>query len=206
MKNDYSALSALPRPWAGWLIALVLVIGSLGPARALQGATGAHDPSTIVKRNGVYHVWTTGDQIYHITLTDLVNWTVAPTVFTAGTRPGWINTYVSGFQGNFWAPECISMNGKYYMYYSCSLGQKPCAVGVATSTDLTNWTDQGMVVYSDNSSAYGCIDPDVYADANGKYWMTFGSHLTGIWTVQLDPATGKRIDGNIKNIAGSNPY
>lgn len=198
--------TVIPARWATWLLALVLFFCALGPARALQGATGAHDPSTIIKRNGVYHVWTTGDQIYHITSTDLINWTVAPTVFAAGTWPDWIDGYVNGFKGNFWAPECIFMNGKYYMYYSCSLGQRPCAIGVATSTDLTNWTDQGMVVYSDNTSAYGCIDPDVYADAAGKYWMTFGSHLTGIWTVQIDPATGKRLNANIKNIAGSNPY
>jgi arabinan endo-1,5-alpha-L-arabinosidase len=192
---------------AGWLLALALLFGSLSPARALQGDWGAHDPSTIIKRNGVYHVWTTGNQIYHITSTDLVTWTVAPTVFAAGTFPGWISTYVPGFQGNFWAPECVFMNGRYYMYYSCSLGQRPCAIGVATSTDLVNWTDQGMVVYSDNSSPYGCIDPAVFADASGNYWMTFGSHLTGIWTVQIDPATGKRTTNSVlKNVAGSSPY
>lgn len=93
-----SPLSA-PKPlrpfksWAGWLMALALLLGTLGPARALQGARGAHDPSTIIKRNGVYHVWTTGNQIYqiyHITSTDLVNWTVAPTVFAAGTFP-WLD-------------------------------------------------------------------------------------------------------------------
>ncbi|GAC1589465.1 MAG: hypothetical protein NVS3B25_07080 [Hymenobacter sp.] len=186
---------------------LALLLGPLAPAWALQGAMGAHDPSTIIKRNGVYHVWTTGNQIYHITSTDLVNWTVAPTVFAPGTWPGWIDTYVSGFGGNFWAPECIFMNGKYYLYYSCSLGGRPCAIGVATSPDLTTWTDQGMVVYSDNGSPYGCIDPDVFADANGNYWMTFGSHLTGIWTVQLDPTTGKRLPNAVlKNVAGSSPY
>ena len=193
--------------WAGLLLAMALLLGPLAPARALQGAMGAHDPSTIIKRNGVYHVWTTGNQIYHLTSTDLVNWAVAPPVFAAGTWPGWIDTYVSGFGGNFWAPECIFMNGKYYLYYSCSLGQRPCAIGVATSTDLTTWTDQGMVVYSDNNSTYGCIDPAVFADANGNYWMTFGSHLTGIWTVQIDPTTGKRLpNSGLKNVAGSIPY
>ncbi|GAB3856930.1 hypothetical protein GCM10028822_29880 [Hymenobacter terrigena] len=196
-----------PRRWAGWLLGLGLLVGSLTPAQALQGAWGAHDPSTIIKRNGLYHVWATGNQIYHITSTDLVNWTVAPTVFAAGSFPGWINTYVSGFQGNFWAPECVFMNGRYYMYYSCSLGQRPCAIGVATSTDLSTWTDQGMVVFSDNNSAYGCIDPAVFADASGNYWMTFGSHLTGIWMARIDPATGKRVPNTaLKNVAGASPY
>jgi arabinan endo-1,5-alpha-L-arabinosidase len=189
------------------LLVMALVLSALEPARALQGAPGAHDPSTIVKRNGVYHLWTTGNQIYHMTSTNLVNWTPAASVFAAGTFPGWINTYVSGFQGNFWAPECVFMNGRYYMYYSCSLGQRPCAIGVATSTDLTTWTDQGMVVYSDNSSTYGSIDPYVFADASGNYWMTFGSHLTGIWMARIDPATGKRVPNTpLKNVAGANPY
>lgn len=170
---------------------------------SLAGATGIHDPSTIIKRNGVYHVWGTGNQIYHLTSTDLIKWTAASTVFASGTWPSWINSYVSGFGGNFWAPECVYMGGKYYMYYSVSMGAKPCAIGVATSTDLITWTDQGMVVYSDNNTVYGSIDPAVFADASGNYWMTFGSHLTGIWIAQINPATGKRLNSTVKNIAGS---
>ncbi|WP_343673367.1 family 43 glycosylhydrolase [Chitinophaga sp.] len=170
---------------------------------ALQGLTGIHDPSTIIKRNGVYHVFGTGNQIYHLTSTDLINWTTASTVFAAGTWPSWINTYVTDFAGNFWAPECVYMNGKYYLYYACSTGGRPCAIGVATSTDLSNWTDQGVVVYSTSSSTYGAIDPAVFADASGNYWLTFGSHLTGIWLAQLNTSTGKRLNSTLYNIAGS---
>lgn len=188
------------------LLVLALLLATWGQAFALQGATGSHDPSTIVKRNGVYHIWTTGDQIYHMTSTDLINWTPAATVFAAGTWPSWVETYVPGFKGNFWAPECVFMNGKYYMYYSCSLGGRACAIGVATSPDLTTWTDQGMVVYSDNNSTYGSIDPAVFTDAAGKVWMAFGSHLAGNWIVELDPTTGKRLNTTIKNIAGASPY
>ena len=207
MKNFFSNFSTMHPRLAGWCLVLMLLLGAVGPARAVQGAWGAHDPSTIVKRNGVYHIWATGSQIYHITSTDLVNWTVAPTVFAAGTFPGWINTYVAGFGGIFWAPECVFMNGRYYLYYSCSMGQRPCAIGVATSTDLTTWTDQGVVIYSDNASPYGSIDPAVFADASGTYWMTFGSHLTGIWMARIDPATGKRVPNTaLKNVAGSSPY
>jgi len=187
----------------GWLLAVLLMAAALQPAQALQGATGVHDPSTIVKRNGVYHIWGTGNQIHHMTSTDLVNWTVAPTVFAAGTWPSWINTYVPNFGGNFWAPECVFMNGQYYLYYSCSMGDRASAIGVATSPDLTTWTDQGMVVYSDNATIYGSIDPAVVADGSGNYWMSFGSHLTGIWIAQLNPLTGKRLNAVVKNIAGS---
>src|SRR5688500_13726934 len=56
------------------LITLGLIFCSLAtnPAHALQGATGIHDPSTIIKRNGIYHVYGTGSGISHLTSTDLV--------------------------------------------------------------------------------------------------------------------------------------
>lgn len=192
--------------WRCWLLVLLLAFCAAGPAFALQGATGSHDPSTIVKRNGVYHIWTTGSQIYHMTSTDLVNWTPAAPVFAAGTWPGWINSYVPTFGGIFWAPECVYRNGLYYMYYSCSMGARQSAIGVATSPDLATWTDQGMVVYSDNVTPWGAIDPAVFTDASGRVWMPFGSHLDGIWTVELNPATGKRLNTTITNIAGTSPW
>jgi arabinan endo-1,5-alpha-L-arabinosidase len=96
------------------------------------------------------------------------------------------------------------MGGKYYLYYSCSLGAKPCAIGVASSTNLTTWTDLGMVVYSDNNTTYGSIDPGICKDASGNYWMTWGSHLTGIWVSQLNPSTGKFANSLKYNIANFN--
>lgn len=185
---------------------VVLLVGLTRPAQALQGATGSHDPSTMVKRNGVYHIWTTGNQIYHMTSTDLINWAPAATVFAAGTWPGWVGSYVPGFAGNFWAPECVLRNGVYYMYYSCSLGGRQSAIGLATSPDLSTWTDQGMVVYSDNVSPWGAIDPAVFTDASGRCWMVFGSHLNGNYLIELDPATGKRLNTTIQNIAGTSPW
>jgi len=133
----------------------------------------------------------------------LIKWTTASTVFPSGTWPGWINTYVSGFAGFFWAPECIYMNGRYYMYYSCSTGGRPCAIGLATSTDLSTWTDQGVVVYSTASNNYGSIDPAFFWDASGNLWMVFGSHLNGIWMAQLNTSTGKRLNSTLYNVASS---
>lgn len=206
MNTFTTSFARVFRAWASQLLVLALVVFSSQAAFALQGANGAHDPSTIVKRNGVYHVWTTGSQIYHMTSTDMVNWSAATPVFAAGTWPSWVNAYVPGFQGIFWAPECVLRNGVYYMYYSCSLGIAASAIGVATSTDLSTWTDQGMVVYSDNTSPWGSIDPAVFTDATNRVWMVFGSHLSGIWTVELSPTTGKRLNTTITNIAGISPW
>jgi arabinan endo-1,5-alpha-L-arabinosidase len=174
-------------------------------ASALHGAIGIHDPSSIIQRNGVYHLWGTGNQIYHLTSTDLVGWTVAPTVFPAGQWPAWINSYVPGFSGHFWAPEIFFLNGKYYVYYSCStFGSRISAIGLATSTDLTTWTDQGMVVFSNDTTPYNAIDAAVFQDANRNLWLVFGSHWSGIWMAQLDPTTGKRLNSTLTNVVPVN--
>ena len=191
------------RPFFALVLGLLAACFCTTTGHALHWSTGIHDPSSIVKRNGVYHVWGTGNQIYHLTSPDMVRWSPASTVFAPGTWPGWINSYVPGFAGSFWAPECIAMNGKYYMYYSCSMGDRQCAIGVATSTDLANWTDQGMVVYSGTSGTIGSIDPAFFRDANNRLWMVYGSHLNGIWLAELNTSTGKTLNSTRYNIAGS---
>ncbi|TCO07115.1 family 43 glycosylhydrolase [Natronoflexus pectinivorans] len=204
MKNYYSLL-------VGFFLLLNLLIVE---SSATIGANGIHDPSTIIKHEGVYHVFGTGHggnpeqgvplvSLIHLTSTDLIHWTEVEPVFESGTWPEWINDYVSDFGGIFWAPDIIFMNGLYHLYYSVSMGDRPCAIGLTTSPDLNNWTDRGMVIYSDHSSIYGSIDPAVFEDAEGDYWMVFGSHLRGIWITEIDPETGKRPENaTLTNIAG----
>lgn len=127
---------------------------------------------------------------------------MSPTVFPEGQWPSWINTYVPGFNGLFWAPEVFFFNGKYYIYYACStFGSHVSAIGLATSTDLSNWTDQGMVIFSNNTTPYNTIDPAVLRDANGNLWLVFGSYWSGIWMAQLDPTSGKRLNSTLTNVA-----
>ncbi|GGF21943.1 hypothetical protein GCM10011383_36960 [Hymenobacter cavernae] len=169
---------------------------------ALQGANGAHDPSTIVKSGNTYWIFTTGDGVYGMYSTDLVSWTPGPRpVFPIGTWPSWINAKVPGFAGNFWAPECKFMNGKYYLYYSCStFGSRVSAIGLATNVTLDpaspnyKWEDQGEVVSTNASSAVNAIDPALFEDADGKLWLTYGSFFGGIRMTQLDKTTGKPLD------------
>lgn len=55
-----------------------------------------------------------------------------------------------------------------------------------------NWVDEGEVVRSVSSNNYNAIDADVVEDADGNYWMAFGSWWTGIKLVRLDESTGKQ--------------
>jgi arabinan endo-1,5-alpha-L-arabinosidase len=183
-----------------WLLS-IFVLWLAAPAHALQGALGIHDPSTIVKSGGKYWVFGTGDGIACKSSTDLINWTDVRSVYTTTTYPGWINGKVPGFAGTFWAPECKFMNGKYYLYYSCStFGSQVSAIGLATNVTLDpaspdyKWTDQGEVISSNTTSVANAIDPAVYTDASNNLWFIYGSYFGGIRITQLDATTGKPLN------------
>lgn len=179
----------------------------------LSGAYGIHDPSTIHKSAGSYFCFGTGAGIPGLSSTDLKQWNPAGTVFTS--PPAWTHAAVSGFDGNFWAPDLAYFNGKYHLYYSISRwGTKDSAIGLATSPTLVNpvWTDQGKVVQSDEAAeagpdtdytTYNCIDPAVFVDANGRVWMAFGSYFSGIAIREINPATGKPLNGTTTLIASN---
>ena len=187
------------------LLASILVAWLATPSYALQGALGMHDPSTVVKSGNTYWVFGTGDGIVCKYSTDLINWTDAKSVYTKTAYPGWINGKVPGFAGTFWAPECRFINGKYYLYYSCStFGSQVSAIGLATNPTLDpaspdyKWTDQGEVISSTalGNSAPNAIDPALFTDASNNLWLTYGSYFGGIRITQLDATTGKPLNVN----------
>jgi arabinan endo-1,5-alpha-L-arabinosidase len=165
-----------------------------------------HDPSSIIKCGSKYYIFGTGSGIAMASSSSssFSTYTIETSPFASGD-PSWISSYVSSFGGVYWAPECIYMNSKYYLYYSVSMGAKPCAIGVVTTPSLTSptWTDQGMVVYSNTSTSYGSIDPDVFFDQSGYLWLAYGSHLNGIVLAQLSTSTGKPLNTTRYNIVSS---
>jgi hypothetical protein len=183
-------------------------------AAAQFGANGSHDPGSLVKEGNKYWMFTTGDGIYGAYSTDLINWTPgAQTVFphNPNSWPAWINGVVPGFAGTFWAPECICMNGKYYMYYSCStFGSPTSAIGLATSLSLDpaspnyGWTDQGLVVSSSSAADVNAIDPAILKDDNGQLYMYYGSFSAGLGVLELDPQTGLKKAGATTAIVAGN--
>ena len=167
----------------------------------LEGQTFIHDPSTIAKDHGRYFIFGTGRGILSKSSPDLVHWTNGPSVFFRA--PAWTFKSVPEFWGHFWAPDVIHLNGQFYLYYSVSSwGKQVSAIGLATNPILdpsaTNyfWTDRGAVIQSTNGSTFNTIDPSVFLDTDGKFWMSFGSFWHGIFLIQLDPKTGLRADTN----------
>lgn len=215
MKNRFtaifSALRAAGAAWPSLLLGLLLVLAGSRPANALQGNDNCHDPSSIIKDGGKYWVFTTGTDIYAMYSTDLVNWQAGSRTVFSGTRPGWIAGRTPNFKGEYWAPECVFRNGKFYLYYSVSdgFGGSVSAIGLATNVTLDpasanyKWVDQGEVVSSGSGSAINAIDPAIVTDANGGLWMTYGSFFKGIGLIQLDGTTGKRLGTSFYWIAGN---
>lgn len=178
---------------------------------AQMGEIESHDPSTIQKDGNTYWIFSTGNGIKATYSSDLENWKISvKTVFQKDSFPNWIKEYVPKFQGHFWAPDCIFMNGKYYLYYSCSsFGASQSAIGVATNQTLDpnspqyKWTDLGLVVASKERKDFNAIDPSILKDKQGKIWMTYGSFFGGIGAVELDSVSGKIKSGeSIKKVAG----
>lgn len=187
-------------------------------AITINGTTDIHDPSTIIKEGNTYWTFGTGGGASNFPInalysTDLVNWQRGPSPIPANTFPSWINSKVPGFDGNFWAPDLIEMNGKYYLYYSAfsATSGMRSAIGVMVTNSLNNpnWTDLGMVVSTIDEGTLGgqpvnAIDAGLYRDAQNNVWMVYGSHYAGIFVRQINPSTGKLLNSTRYPVVGNN--
>ncbi|ASB48631.1 family 43 glycosylhydrolase [Alkalitalea saponilacus] len=178
-----------------------------------------HDPSHIIKGDDDrYYVFATGLNsdngnttvgIYGVSSSNsnFTNWREEPSPVDHINFPDWINTYVPGFNGHFWAPCIIYMEGYYYLYYSASnFGTSNSIIGVTRTPSLANptWEDLGLVVSSDGTrNAINAIDPAMFKDDDGRVWMSYGSYFGGIGVIEINPETGKTI-GSLTHIYGGN--
>ena len=128
----------------------------------------------VLKFNGEYYLYTSGDPITAYHSTDLVNWTPLGSVLTSSSQSSAWN------QADVWAPEVVYKNGKFYMYYTASkksedwrVGEMARRIGVAVSDSPRGpFVDSGKPV----SQGWG-IDGNVFKDPiNGKEYM-FYSYL-----------------------------
>lgn len=168
--------------------AALFALGNLASAQVAP----SHDPSRMIRNNdGRYWIFTTGNGIFAMSSpnADFSGWRVEPTVFPVGTWPSWINQFVTGFGGTFWAPDVIKVGSTYRLYYSCAGQGAPAAIGLATATNLAGpWTDQGLVVNGNNA-----IDPAPLVDGS-NHWLTWGNWQSGVDLLQLNPSTGKPLN------------
>ncbi|MFC7303773.1 arabinan endo-1,5-alpha-L-arabinosidase [Streptomyces monticola] len=161
----------------------------------VTGDTVVHDPSMVRTPAGKYLLYATGGGISNKASGDRTAFKNGADAF--GARPSWWSKYSSVPEA--WAPDISQHGGKYLMYYSVSkFGSNTSAIGLATSTtgEPGSWTDQGTVYTSSSASDYNAIDPNLFVDGDGKWWLSFGSWWTGLKMIRIDPATGKQYAGD----------
>lgn len=186
-------MTALP---AAVLLALIPGTASAYPNPGLvTGAVVVHDPTMVRTSAGKYLLYATGGGLGHRTSSDRIAFSAGADAF--GAKPGWW----SGYATEAWAPDISYHGGKYLMYYAVStFGSNKSAIGLAaSSTGLPgSWSDYGIVYTSTTSSDYNAIDPNLFVDDDGKWWLSFGSWWTGLKMIRIEPSTGKQYAGDTK--------
>ncbi|TRY19710.1 family 43 glycosylhydrolase [Tessaracoccus rhinocerotis] len=178
------------------------------PAPEVSDAT-VHDPDHIAV-DGVHYVF--GSHLQVARSDDLVAWeqvaagvNAANPIFEDVTEElsealEWAET------DSLWAPDVTQLpDGRFAMYYNACRGDSPrSAMGLAVADDVTGpYEDQGIFLKSgmwDQESEDGTVydarvhpnvvDPDVFTDTDGRWWMVYGSFSGGIFILELDPVTG----------------
>ncbi|MFD7815536.1 arabinan endo-1,5-alpha-L-arabinosidase [Streptomyces sp. NPDC059785] len=187
-----TALLTVP---AAVLLALVPSTASAYPnPGTVTGSVVVHDPTMIRDSSGRYLLYATGGGLSYRTSTNRTAFSAGSDAFTS--RPSWWSNYGTT---EAWAPDISYHGGKYLMYYAVStFGSNKSAIGLAgSSTGLPgSWSDYGTVYTSTTSSDYNAIDPNLFVDDDGKWWLSFGSWWTGLKMIQIDPSSGKQLSSN----------
>ena len=167
---------------------------SIGMAQSRN--ISVHDP-VMIRQDGVYYVFCTGNGISMFSSPDMVNWKQENPVFASA--PQWVIKELPRFRNSMWAPDISLYKGNYYLFYAVSaFGKNTSCIGLAMNKTLHTdspdykWIDLGRVLESvPGRDNWNAIDPNLIIDEAGIPWLDFGSFWGGIKLVRLrDDLTG----------------
>jgi arabinan endo-1,5-alpha-L-arabinosidase len=161
-------------------------------ANELVADVPIHDP-VMIRQDGTYYAFATGQGIAVWSSRDRVHWRREPPVFAA--PPAWAVEAVPTFRGHIWAPDISYHDGRYYLYYAVSaFGKNTSCIGVATNVTLDprapdfQWVDHGKVIQSvPGVTNWNAIDPNLITAADGTPYLAFGSFWDGLKLAKLTP-------------------
>jgi arabinan endo-1,5-alpha-L-arabinosidase len=164
---------------------------------------GGADPTIVAAPGdeGGYYVLSTGRGIPISYSPDLKDWKRIGRVFEESV-PKWAQEEVPEATG-IWAPDLSLQGGLYHLYYSVSsFGSQRSVIGLAVNKTLDpkspdyQWLDRGKVIESfPGRCDFNAIDPALFVDHDGRWYLFLGSFWSGIKVVPLDPETGKPSQG-----------
>lgn len=166
----------------------LLSVLSVGNAIAQIGKPFIHDPSTIMECEGKYYTFGTGGG--GLISEDGWKW------HGGAVRPG----------GGA-APDALKIGDRYLIVYGATGGGLG---GGHNGRILTMWnktldpnspdfkyTEAIEVASSDGMEDNDAIDPGLLLDpTDGRLWCSYGTYFGFIRLIELDPKTGKRVEGN----------
>lgn len=173
------------------LIATVSIFGTVGfmnSAMALDGEPYIHDPSTVMQCDGKFYTFGTGGG-------GLIS------------DDGWTWRGGAVRPGGGAAPDAIKIGDRYLVAYGATGGGLG---GGHNGRILTMWnktldpqspdfkySEAVVVASSDGLEDCDAIDPSLLLDpTDGRLWLTYGTYFGFIRLVELDPRTGRCVEGN----------
>lgn len=171
------------------LLALGMSFLMCDKTSAQIGEPFIHDPSTLAECDGKYYTFGTGGG-------GLISEDGGWSWHSGAERPG---------RGA--APDVLKIGDRYLVAYSGTGGGLG---GTHRGEVLTMWnktldpkspdfkfTEPQVVAWSEDGDDCDAIDPGLLLDPNtGKLWCSYGTYFGYIRLVELDPKTGKRVEGN----------
>lgn len=154
----------------------------------LTGNVSLHDP-TLFKDDDTYYVSATNGPIRSAPSLE-GPWTNLGSV----PRAAW-TSQLPGLSGGLWAPHVQRIGDTFYFYYSTSaFGTNNSAIGLKTTQTPeipSSYVDHGAPIVTSGSAnpdheTHNAIDPAIWPDENGDWWLVWGSHFDGIMIQQLD--------------------
>ena len=185
LKKNYKQMKSRIKIMGAIALLSVLLTGTV---MAQVGKPFIHDPSTIMECDGKYYTFGTGGG-------GLIS------------EDGW--TWKSGAvrPGGGAAPDALKIGDRYLVSYGSTGGGLGGGHDGKINTmwnktlDPTSpdfkFTESIVVASSENMEDCDAIDPGLLLDpTDGRLWCSYGTYFGFIRLIELDPKTGKRVEGN----------